>query len=123
MEPMTASATKPVSFGVWFRDNPGHIARSLPASFTVFSIVLVGGFLIPGTNITDNFVTASLLACAAAGVRTLMGYVWSVAVTLRPEAETSQTGGITYAEIMASMLIMAVFTLIAIPVLNYLVNR
>jgi hypothetical protein len=120
---MTTSATKPVSFGAWFRNNPGHVARALPASFTVFSIVLVASFLIQGTNIGDTFVTASLLASAAGGVRTLLGYLWTVAVAVRPEADTTGAGGITYFEIMASIVIIAVIALVAIPMINHLVNR
>ncbi|QOD05960.1 hypothetical protein [Pseudarthrobacter sp. BIM B-2242] len=112
---MTTQDARPLSFNAWFRENPGHLGRALPSFFVAFSAVLVGSFLLPEISMSDAFITASLVGCAAGAGRTIMGYLQSVIAALRPGAEPE--GGISWINIMAGLAITAMLMTALIPVL------
>lgn len=107
------------SFPAWFRDNPGHLVRALPASFCVFSGVLVIS-LISGMNVSDSFVTASLMGCLAGVGRTALHYLRAVATAVRRMEgdRESSSGGFTWLELAASLAVVSSLLLIVVPILN-----
>ena len=113
---MTMQSAGLPSFSSWFRDNPGHVARALPAFFVGFSAVLAGSFLLPQIGMSDAFFMASLVGCAAGAGRTVVCYLQAVASARRPEAEP--VGAIIWLKIMAGLAITSVVMLMLIPVLS-----
>ena len=112
---MTTQGARPLSFSTWFRQNPGHVVRALPAFFVAFSAVLAGSFLLPGISMSEAFITASLVGCAAGAGRTVVCYLQAVVSAFRPEAEPE--GAIIWLTIMAGLAITAMLMTALMPVL------
>lgn len=122
MVPMTTQS-KPISFPAWFQGNPGHVARALPVSFGVFSVVLVTSFLLPGSNMSATFTAASLAAAGAGSLHVCVCYLKTLFASIRPESDETEPSGISLIEIMAGLAVVAVIALAVVPVLASVVGR
>lgn len=104
MTRMTTQSTKPSSFNAWFRENPGHMVRAVPLAFTVSTLVMIAGFLLPGdASISDSFVTAAVAGSAAVALHIGWRYLKATVAALRPQTDSSEPRGFTLVDVMVAL--------------------
>lgn len=99
-------------FTDWFQNNPGHAVRALPLTFSVFSIIMGVGILLPG-GAASAFVTAAIVASIAGVIHVGWRYLKATFLVTRPAGEASGPRGMTLVDILmwlsiAPILLMAV---------------